>query len=168
MRICDSRHNHIANWSECKARVSEWVSELKTWLLYYTSALALCGLCGMNKCYYIRVYVENLVNANLININCGSLSSRAACIEEEKKNHTPLDAQTHHWKHETSTNAAGIVGNGEKSKKKKMKEVVWDWTEHIISYQTPYMNKNSLTKWLHCLSKVMCKCAPRRNTQTTW
>lgn len=25
-----------------------------------------------NKCYYNRVYVEKLVNANLININCGS------------------------------------------------------------------------------------------------
>lgn len=34
----------------------------------------------MNKCYYNRVYVEKLVNANLININCGSWSSRADAL----------------------------------------------------------------------------------------
>ena len=49
-----------------------------------------CSLCRMNKCYYIRVYVEKLVNANLININCGSFSSRATFTNNEatKKNHT--------------------------------------------------------------------------------
>lgn len=42
-----------------------------------------CSLCRMNKCYYIRVYVEKLVNANLININCGSFSSRATFTNNE-------------------------------------------------------------------------------------
>lgn len=62
------------------------------WSLYYTSAKCFCSLRQMNKCDYIRVYVENLVNANLININCGSFSSHATFVrprrekkEEEKK-----------------------------------------------------------------------------------
>lgn len=41
----------------------------------------------MNECYWNRVYVENLVNANLININYGSFSSRAFYKNKQTNKH---------------------------------------------------------------------------------
>lgn len=123
----------------------------ETWSFHYTylslslsldakwHCAVILGFCfeEWNKCYYNRVYVEKLVNANLININCGSwcscadaqrLCSHSAhytkpALNHHTRSHFNWDALISHIDTHMAAGASETRRRRRRRKNQKMKEV---------------------------------------------
>lgn len=68
MRLCDSTKKRRAR----AKRRGRFITHISLDAKWRCAVILGFRFEEWNKCYYNRVYVEKLVNANLININCGS------------------------------------------------------------------------------------------------